>query len=126
MAVQFQSVAITTDALGAGTATFARPINGEVYEIRVNAQQFSSTADYAVTRTEPFGGTIAYIANNNGPFQVSPGIPVYDDSGNKSLYGSSAGGTVVRRPLCPGYAKVTVAQGGSAQSGTVFILYNGD
>lgn len=123
MAVRHQSVAITTDSLGAGTATTDRPINGIVQEIRVNAQQFSSTADYTVVRTADFGGTIAAISNANGPFQISPGIPVYDDTGNKSLYSSSTGGTVVRAPVCPGYARVIVAQGGSAQSGTVHIIY---
>jgi hypothetical protein len=126
MAVRHQKVAITTDSLGAGTATTAEPINGIIRQVRVNAVQYSATADYSITQASAVGGgTLAYMANSNGPWQITPGIPVYDDAGNKSLYSSATGGTVTAAPYCVGYATVTVAQGGNAQSGTIHIIYEG-
>lgn len=125
MAVRHQKVALTTDSLGAGTATFAEPINGIVRQVRVNAVQYSATADYTLKMDSSVGGgTIAYMPNTNGPFQWTPGIPVYDDAGNKSLYSSATGGTVTAAPYCVGYAQVIVAQGGNAQAGTIHLIYD--
>lgn len=125
MAIRHQSVAITTDASGAGTATTARPVNGKIYEIRNNAAGFGSSGTITVTRKE-YGGTVAVITGTLGPFSVAPGIPVYDASGNKSLYSTSAGGTVVRTPVSDQPLTVTIGTGGSVVSGTIFIVYDGD
>lgn len=124
MAIRWQAVAVTTDALGAGTATTALPVIGEIKEVRVNAVQYSATADYSVIRTGPEGGTVASIVNANGPFSIAPQIPVYktgDGLASAGLYG-----TVTASPVSAGYLRLVIAQGGSVQAGTTYIGYIGD
>lgn len=125
MAIRHQAVAITTDASGAGTATTAAPVQGKIYEIRNNAAGFSSAGTITVTR-KGYGGTVATITGTLGPFSVAPGIPVYDSAGNKSLYSTSTGGTVVREPVSDQYLTVTIGSGGNAVSGTIYVIYDGD
>ena len=116
MSIRNQSVAITTDASGAGTAVTPRPVIGEIYEIRTNAAQFSATADTTVTRNGAYGGTVATISNNIGPYTVSPRFDAVTTAG--------AGGSAVAQVACDNYLTFTVAQGGSVTSGTIYVIYN--
>lgn len=119
MAIDYQSVAITTDALGAGTATFPRPINGYVLEVRSNAASFSATADFTITRKGAIGGTIVAFTNNIGPWTYAPRADLHTTAGGTATAGTAFG-------LIPvaGEVQVLVAQGGNAQAGTVHIIYD--
>lgn len=119
MAINFQSVAITTDSSGAGTASFPRPINGYVLEVRSNAASYAAGADFTITRKGAMGGTIIAITNNIGPWQYQPRADLHTTGAGTATAGTAFG-------LIPvsGEVQVVVAQGGNATSGTIHIMYD--
>lgn len=119
MAIDYQRVAITTDTLGAGTAVFPRPVVGNILEIRNDAQSYSATADFTITRKGGPGGTILAVTDQNGPWTFAPGLNLTTTAG----VGATAG-TAFRPVPCAGEVQVVIAQGGNAQSGTIHILYD--
>lgn len=104
---------VTTDGSGAGTAVSARPINGEVVEIRNNSASWGATADYTFTRdAQEGGGTVITLTNWAGPASSYPGGSV------------TGAGAVQNVPVpVPGYLTMTVAQATISTAGTVHVLY---
>lgn len=113
MGIRLQEVAVTCDSVGAGTADFLA--NGEVMEVRLGGTAFGSTADFKIVGLRS-GGTILNLTDPGTVWQVAPRQVTHDNSGSAlSAYDTYAVDEELR---------LTVAEGGSVTSGTVFITYS--
>lgn len=125
MPVGLVTLAVTTDAAGAGTATSPRAISGEVLGVRMDnagtAVTTGGTADFTFTKS-PDGGTILALTNAEAPFEYRVGQQLYTTAGGSVIY---AAGTAVYTEGVPvfGTVTMTVAQGAASAGGTVYLYY---
>lgn len=111
-------IPVTTDGSGAGTAVSARPVNGEILEIRLPtaALNAAGAADYTITRQET-GGTVLAITNTDGPWTRYPRGDAITPAG--------AGGSAVVPIPCDEMLRLVVAQAATSASGTIHVYYKG-
>ena len=114
-------------AAGAGTATSAWPISGEVVEVRMDAAGTiiaSGTADFTITRSND-GGTILSAANQTAPFEYHPRRAVHSDSAGTTAYAAGAGPVYDAGGGIPvdGYVQVVWAQGNPAAGTATLWVY---
>lgn len=109
MSIRSQELVCTTDASGAGTATTALPVNGELIAVCNDGTAWGGTVDYNLLRAG--GGTVATLTNQAGPFTAYP-------AGSAIGFGTAA----VPIPV-EGYLELRVAQATVSTGGTVQILY---
>lgn len=118
MPVQVYSIAVTTDAAGAGTAS-TRAIRGEIVKIRA---PLAATAISAAGGTTDWkfvdafnGSTILNLTDVNAPWERQPVVETHTvtggTAGTAAFPGSPVGGTVT----------MTVANGQPSKSGTVIL-----
>jgi hypothetical protein len=126
MSLSRHTLSVTTDSLGAGTASSV-PMSGYVVEVRQSGTALAGTATYTLTRQDDGGGNggtiLAYTATAN-PWQVAPRQATHSQAGVASLY--AAGGAAVQG-LIPvdGYVQLVVAAAGSAVTGSVSVYVEG-
>lgn len=117
MPLRRQTLTLTTDSSGAGTATSPEPINGYIDEIRNPSAVWGGTADYTVTRSFD-GGTVWQSNNVAGPFQIYP-------RGQATPAGTAIGGTAIAPIPVEGYLQFVVSGSTGSLAGTVHIYYEG-
>ena len=110
---------ITTDAVGAGTATTVYPLSGEIVGVR-ELGHTSGTADWTLTRTAD-GGTVLALTDVAAPWDRQPRSAAHSTTGGTTAYSTGVGPVYDGGIPIDGYLKAVVAQAGSVVAGTVYI-----
>ena len=113
--IRYIGVEVTTDADGAGTVT-AGPVNGKILEVSCPGTAWSSTADFTITRTATFGGTILAVTDKQVPWWYQPRAVPCTVAGVAITNGESL-------IPCDGNIQVVLAQAGSVITDTVYVTY---
>lgn len=121
--IKRESITLTADASGAGTAKSSRPIIGEILSVRCGGTAFGGTADFTVTR-EGDGGTVLVATNAAGPWQFQPREAAHTTSGGTTSYSVGSGVLTENIPSAD-YLKIVVAQAAPSSSGVIHIHYDG-
>lgn len=115
--VNKQTVTITVDASGDGSATI--PINGILDSIHYVKDDYVDGVDFTITETGT-GETLWTEVNVNASKVVHPAVAVTDTAGVTVTYD---GTNEIYRPIAlKGTVSIVVAQGGNATSGTFHVV----
>lgn len=115
MGIRVEEFAVTCDASGAGTATSAAPIAGEVLRVRLGGTAFGGTADFTLVEVK-HGGTVLNLSNPGTVFDYAPRQQTSDNSG-------SALSAYEPYPV-QDYLRLTIAQAEASAAGTVYVYYS--
>ena len=122
MAVRVETIPLSTNGSGAGSAT--AELQGEILEIvnpstALNAG--TATLDITVARAAD-SQTILAVSDTDGPWRRAPRQATHATDGSASLYADT--GEPVEGPIpVSGEITVTVAQGGASKSGSLLVYY---
>jgi hypothetical protein len=119
--IRKETLVVTADAAGAGTAVSVAPIVGEILSVRLAGTALGGTADFTLTR-DGDGGTVLVVTNGAGPWQYQPREAAHSTAGGTTSYSLGSGALTEGVPSAD-YLRLVVVQAAANAGGTVHIHY---
>lgn len=119
--IELKQITIIADGAGNFTVTF--PATGALIQYRYSPGTLATGADVTVAGANTGKSFIALVNAGTATIDRAPRQPVHDAAGTPSLY--AAGGEPVEDYIYAGGEQLTltVAQGGTANVGTLYLWF---